>query len=66
MKIRLTIECRFTPKRVGDRQEHTVNTPYKLVLKTQLNHLANLAKELGVHLQNKWLWVSVQLHSLKL
>ena len=32
----------------------------------QLNHLASLAKWLSVHLWTKWLWVRVQLQSLKL
>ena len=39
------------------------NAPYGLVLTTQLNHLASLAKWLSVHLWTKWLWVRVQLQS---
>ena len=42
------------------------NTPYRYVFTTQLNQLASLAKWLGVCLQTKWLWVRVQLQSLKL
>ena len=34
-------------------------------LPTQLNHLASLAKWLSVRLSTKWLWVRVQLQSLK-
>ena len=40
-----------------------------LVCKQTLNHLAklaDLAKWLSVRLQTKWLWVPVQLQSLKL
>ena len=37
-----------------------------LVLTTQLNHFASLAKWLSVHLWTEWLWVRVQLQSLKL
>ena len=40
--------------------------PYKYVLTTQLNRLASLAKWLSVWLWTKWLWVRVQLQSLKL
>ena len=36
-----------------------------LVCKRTLNHLANLAKWLSVPLQSNWLWVRVQLQSLK-
>ena len=42
------------------------NPPYRSVLTTQLNHLVSLAKWLCVGLRTKWLWVRVQLHSLKL
>ena len=42
------------------------NAPYGSVLRTQLNHLANLAKWLSVRLRTKWFWVRVQLQSLKL
>ena len=41
------------------------NSPYRLILTTQLNHLASLAKWLSVCLWTKWLWVRVQLQSLK-
>ena len=39
---------------------------YKLTqeLRTQLNHLASLAKWLSVRLRTKWFWVRVQLQSL--
>ena len=53
-------------KRVRDmirtyiQMQHTNN-----VLTTQLNHLASLAKWLSVRLRTKWLWVRVQLQSLK-
>ena len=43
-----------------------LNALYRYVLVTQPNHLASLAKLLSVHLQTKWLWVWVQLQSLKL
>ena len=33
------------------------NAPYSLVLVTQLNRLASLAKRLSVRLRTKWLWV---------
>ena len=36
------------------------------VLITQLNHLASLVKCLSVRLRTKWLWVQIQLQSLKL
>ena len=32
------------------------NAPNRSVLKTQVNHLASLAKWLSVRLRNKWLW----------
>ena len=38
----------------------------KYILTTQLNRLASLAKWLSVRLWTKWLWVRVQLQSLKL
>ena len=41
------------------------NAPYRSVLAIQLNHLASLAKWLNVHLWTKWLWVLVQLQSVK-
>ena len=41
------------------------NAPYRKGLRTQLNHLASLAKWLSVLLWTKWLWVRVQLQSLK-
>ena len=53
-------------KRVRDmirtyiQMQHTNN-----VLTTQLNHLASLAKWLSVRLRTRWLWVRVQLQSLK-
>ena len=34
------------------------------VLRTQLDHLASLAKWLSVRLRTKWFWVRVQLQSL--
>ena len=40
------------------------NAPYRWVLITQLNHLANLAKWLSVRLRTKWWWVRVPLQSL--
>ena len=43
-----------------------VNAPDRYVLKTQLNHLASLAKWLSVRLRTKWLWVAIMLLSLKL
>ena len=43
-----------------------VNAPDRYVLKTQLNHLASLAKWLSVRLRTKWLWVRIPLLSLKL
>ena len=42
------------------------NAPYRYVLTTQLNHLASLAKWLSVRLWTRWLWVRIQLQSLKL
>ena len=36
------------------------------LLTTQLNYLASLAKWLSVRLRTKWLWVRIQLQSLKL
>ena len=42
------------------------NAPYRYVLRTQLNHLASLAKQLSVRFRTKWFWVWVQLQSLKL
>ena len=42
------------------------NAPYIKVLTTQLNHLVSLAKWLSVRLQTVWLWVRVQMQSLKL
>ena len=41
------------------------NPPYRQVLTTQFNHLASLAKWLNVPLRIKWLWVWVQLQSLR-
>ena len=41
-----------------------LNAPYRWVLTTQLNHLANLAKRLSVRLWAKWLWTRIQLQSL--
>ena len=41
------------------------NAPYRKILITQLNHLASLAKWLNVPWWIKWLWVRVQLQSLK-
>ena len=41
-------------------------TRNNLVRKRTLNHLAKLAKWLSVRLATKWLWVRVQLQSLKL
>ena len=40
------------------------NAPYRLVLRTQLNYLASLAKWLSVRLWTKWFWIRVQLHSI--
>ena len=40
--------------------------PFRWILTTQLNHLANLDKWLSVRLWTKWLWVRVLLQSLKL
>ena len=42
------------------------NASYRWVLTTQLNHLASLTKWLSVFLLTKWLWVWIQLLSLKL
>ena len=39
------------------------NAPYRQVLITQLNHLANLAKWLSVPLRTKWLWGRIPLQS---
>ena len=41
------------------------NTLHRYVLTTQLNYLACLAKWLSVCLWTKWLWIRVQLQSLK-
>ena len=35
------------------------NAPYRLVLTTQLNHLASLAKWLSVRLRTKWSWLLI-------
>ena len=42
------------------------NAPYRLVLRTQFNHLASLAKYLSCHLRTKFFWVRVTLQSLNL
>ena len=42
------------------------NPPYREVLTTQLNHLVSLALYLSVRFWSKWLWVQVQLQSVKL
>ena len=41
------------------------NAPYRLVLTKQFNHLASRAKWLSVRLWTRWLWVRVQLQSIK-
>ena len=41
------------------------NAPYREVLIMQVNHLTSLEKKLTVRLWTKWLWVRVQLQSLK-
>ena len=40
-----------------------LNSPYRKVFTTQLNHLANLAKWLSVRLRTKWLCIRVSLQS---
>ena len=42
------------------------NAPHRQALTTKLNHLTSLANWLSVRLWTKWLWVRVQLQSLKL
>ena len=42
------------------------NVLYRQVHTTQLNHLVSVAKWLSVRLWTKWLWVRVQLQSLKI
>ena len=42
------------------------NAPYRKVLTTQLNHSASSANCLSARLWTKWLWVRVQLQSIKL
>ena len=42
------------------------NAPYRCELQTQLNHLSSLVKWLTFRLWTKWLWIRVQLQSLKL
>ena len=67
LDIKVTIECRFTLKGVGDMifilQS---NAQYRKVLTTQLNHLASLATWLSVHLPTNWLYIQILLLSLKL
>ena len=53
---------------LGKNQENSGKKKQKFCLnpvKTQLNHLASLAKWLSVPLRTKWLWVRVPMQSLK-
>ena len=43
-----------------------LRTPYRQVLRTQLNHLASLAKWMSVRLRTRWFRVRLQLQSLQL
>ena len=49
-----------------DCMSYQSNAVYRKVLTTQHNHLASLAKWLNLRLRTKWLWVQVQLQSLRL
>ena len=48
-----------------DKNIHS-NAPYRYIQTIQLNCFTSFAKLLSVCLRTKWLWVSVQLQSLKI